>query len=52
MALARVSLYVVASVFLGIVVGGAPNAFIALLLAGEIVGLIVAFALLRRVGLQ
>ena len=35
---------------LGIVVGGAPNGFIALLLAGEIVGLIVAFSLLFRVG--
>lgn len=32
---------------LGIVVGGAPNGFIALLLVGEIVGLIVAVALLQ-----
>jgi hypothetical protein len=35
---------------LGIVVGGAPNGFIALLLAGEIVGVIVALALLIRIG--
>ncbi len=35
---------------LGILVGGAPNGFIALLFAGEIVGLIVALALMPRVG--
>jgi Domain of unknown function (DUF4345) len=35
---------------LGIDLGGAPNGFIALLLAGEIVGLIVALALLTRLG--
>jgi hypothetical protein len=34
---------------LGIIVGGAPNAFIALLLGGEVVGLIAALALMRRI---
>lgn len=33
---------------LGIVIGGAPNPFIATLLVGEIVGLVVALVLLRQ----
>ena len=35
---------------LGILAGGAPNGFIALLFGGEIVGLVVALALMRRLG--
>ena len=37
---------------IGIAVGGAPNTFISLLLGGEIVGLVVALALLARAGLR